>query len=157
MTMSDPTNCDDVIDSRDVIARIEELESERNDLEAAAQEADDALENATEGVNRSYLESAQLTAALALRDWDVDNGEELKALQGLESQAEGYCDWRHGATLIRDNYFESYAQEQAEDLHGDKVRHAQWPFNCIDWEQAANELQQDYTAVEFDGVTYWVQ
>ena len=32
-----------------------------------------------------------------------------------------------------------------------------WPNNCIDWEQAAQELQQDYTSVELGGTTYWVR
>ena len=32
-----------------------------------------------------------------------------------------------------------------------------WPYSCIDWEQAAEELQQDYMSVEFDGVTYWMR
>jgi hypothetical protein len=30
-------------------------------------------------------------------------------------------------------------------------------MRCIDWNEAASELQMDYTAVEFDGVTYWVR
>lgn len=32
-----------------------------------------------------------------------------------------------------------------------------WPFTCIDWDKAAQELQMDYTSVEFDGITYWVR
>lgn len=32
-----------------------------------------------------------------------------------------------------------------------------WPASCIDWDQASRELQMDYTAVDFDGVTYWVR
>ena len=32
-----------------------------------------------------------------------------------------------------------------------------WPFNCIDWEKAAEELQQDYMSIDFDGVTYWMR
>jgi hypothetical protein len=30
-----------------------------------------------------------------------------------------------------------------------------WPRNCIDWKEAAEQLQQDYSCVEFDGTTYW--
>lgn len=124
-----PTNSDDVIDSRDVIARIEELESEREDAEADDNE----------------------------KTWDVDNGEELAALKAFAEQAEGCApDWRHGATLIRDSHFEDYARDLAEDI-GAINKDASWPNTCIDWEQAASELQADYSAVDFDGVTYWVR
>lgn len=30
-----------------------------------------------------------------------------------------------------------------------------WPYNCIDWEKAANELKQDYSTVDFEGETYY--
>lgn len=73
------------------------------------------------------------------------------------ADAGGYSeDWRYGATLVRDSYFETYAQELAEEL--DMIpANAKWPANCIDWEQAARELQLDYTAVEFGDITYWVR
>jgi hypothetical protein len=117
------SNQDDVIDSRDVIARIDELESEIY--------AEDAPEDAIQ---------------------DVD---ELAALKEFAEEAKGYApDWHHGATLIRDSYFEDYAREFAEDIGGHVDR---WPYTCIDWKQAARELQYDYSAVEFDGVTYWVR
>ena len=32
-----------------------------------------------------------------------------------------------------------------------------WPNTCIDWDQAAGELKMDYSAVDFDGVTYWIR
>lgn len=112
------SNSDDIIDSRDVIARIEELEDQE--------------------------------------ERDEDEQEELKALKALEEEAQGYSDWKHGATLIRDSYFEKYAQELAEDI-GAINKGDEWPNNCIDWEWAANELKYDYTSVNFDGVEYWVR
>lgn len=33
----------------------------------------------------------------------------------------------------------------------------EWPLRHIDWDAAAEELKQDYTSVEFDGVTYWIR
>lgn len=137
------SNKDDIIDSQEVIARIEELEDEKADLEQMRDEAVDADREAAEN---------------ALAEWIEDNGDELKALKALAEGAEGYsADWHHGATLIRESHFEEYARELAEDLHGAKMRNAEWPFNCIDWAEAAGELQQDYTAVDFDGVDYWVR
>jgi hypothetical protein len=123
----------DVIDSRDVIERIEELRDER-----------DAHDEGECG--RSWAEEYP------------DDAEELRALEELQSEAEGYSRyWRHGETLIRDSYFEDYARELAEDLHGGALLRDEWPFSCIDWEYAAAELKHDYTAVDFGGVTYWVR
>lgn len=133
-------NTDDLIDSRDVIARIEELETEETDL-IAATEGDDYRPSAT----------------TELAEWREEYGAELAALRKLAEQAEGYAaDWRHGETLIRDSYFTEYAQQLADDI-GAVNADATWPNSCIDWERAASELQADYTAVDFDGVTYWIR
>ena len=116
----------DVIDSRDVIARIEELESE-----LCPSDESDGTDNAER--------------------------EELATLVALADEASGYAaDWQYGETLIRDSYFEEYAQELAEDV-GAIDSNATWPNNCIDWERATRELQMDYSAVDFDGVTYWIR
>ena len=122
---STPTNTDDVIDSRDVIERIEELEAEIEDRENCDQMSNEVEELAT-----------------------------LKKL--ANGDASTSPDWPHGETLIRDTYFQDYAQELAEDC-GMVTEGDAWPNNCIDWEQAARELQMDYMSVEFDGVDYWIR
>lgn len=72
-------------------------------------------------------------------------------------EAEGYAsDWRYGAQLIRDSYFRKYAEQLADEI-GAVDKNNSWPNTCIDWEQAAEELQTDYSAVEWDGVTYWMR
>ena len=119
MTTKEISNHDDVINSRDVIARIAELEGmdERDEEETA----------------------------------------ELASLKALQDDAEGYCaDWKYGESLIRDSYFKEYAEQLADDI-GAVNSEATWPNNCIDWDRAARELQYDYTAVDFDGVTYWTR
>lgn len=121
MTTKEISNSDDIIDSRDVIARIEELRDMAEDDSA-----------------------------------DADERLELIALEKLASEGESLSDWEHGEALIRDSYFKSYAQELADDI-GAVPDNAQWPCTCIDWDQAARELQMDYTSVEFDGVTYWAR
>ncbi|APU00330.1 hypothetical protein HOR55_gp43 [Ralstonia phage RS-PII-1] len=91
---------------------------------------------------------------------DSDEENELELLEELLSDLAGYGgdhqwegDW-YPVTLIRDSYFQTYAQEFAEDI-GAVEHDAQWPNNCIDWEQAARELRMDYSSVDFDGETYW--
>ncbi len=138
-----------VIDSRDIIARIAELEAAR----------DDAAERYRWAINAYEAESDPENSAPNLTDFQMDEDDtaELAALLALEADAEGYADdWRYGVTLIRDSYFEDYARELAEEI-GAMDPNASWPLTCIDWAEAARQLQQDYTAVEFDGVTYWVR
>ena len=180
-------NFDNVIDSRDVIARIEELEGEREALLDNLGEAESALEVATDhegACDEAYkyhdsddtrstpewtdwrqaikdLESAQQAhdeAAEALEGWDASSdADELRILKALADEASGYAaDWQHGETLIRDSYFKEYAQELAEDI-GAIDNNASWPLTCIDWVQATRELRMDYSAVDFDGVTYWIR
>ena len=123
--MSTVDKYQDVLDSRDVDSRIEELEAERD----AAVEAGNPD--------------------------DFTDGEELAALVAFRDEAEGYCsDWQYGETLIRDSYFKAYAQELADDI-GVRGQDTQWPYTSIDWDQAALELQMDYSSAELDGVTYW--
>jgi hypothetical protein len=111
-------NTQDILDSRDVIARIEELEEDEEKTD--------------------------------------NEKEELKILKELAEEASGSPDWPYGETLIRDSYFTEYAQDLAEDI-GAINSESNWPNNCIDWEQAARELQMDYMSVDFDGVEYWIR
>jgi hypothetical protein len=133
------TNSADVIDSRDVIERIDELDSE---IETLRDEADAARE------------VGELSDAMLGELEDLMS--EMKALRDLQNEAESSPNWRHGETLIRDSYFEEYAEQLADDIGAIDAK-AGWPCNCIDWEAAADLLRQDYSAVDFDGVTYWIR
>jgi hypothetical protein len=175
-----PTNCDQIIDSRDVIARIEELEILRDSAQEEAEEhnaklaelvaarnsaeADD-VEAAEEELGDHGPEQEKISSDdgerefFASEDYGTEEEEELFQLTRLQDQSEGYADdWNHGAQLISDDYFQKYAEQLADDLGytgGGKTD--SWPFTCIDWEQAAEELQQDYTQVDFDGSAYWIR
>lgn len=117
----------DTFDSRDLIARFDELEVEY-DPEAECQGFTDEEEQG-----------------------------EFKRLGEIMSDAEGYSeDFRHGATFIRDSYFKTYAQEFASDI-GAIDDDARWPNDCIDWDKATRELQMDYTSIEIDGTDWWVR
>lgn len=113
-------NRQDIIDSRDIIKLLEELESDR---EFAI--ADDTLE-----------------------EWTDICGEEYDSLKALVEDASGSPDWLCGEALIRRSYFQDYAQELAEDC-GMIPEDLAWPCTCIDWEQAARELEMDYFSVDF--------
>lgn len=124
-------NTDDVIDLRDVMARVEELEGE---IEAYAEKMDDWQANA-------------------------DAQEELTQLRNLLDELKGYGgdeQWRgdlYPVTLIRDSYFTDYARELLEDC-------GEVPANLpsyieVDWDATARNIQVDYATVEINGAQYW--
>ena len=89
---------------------------------------------------RDRLESPQLDEFLE---------DEIDALQ--EVVDEGIDD-----TLVHEDYFREYAEELAVDIGA--IAHGQrdhWPYTCIDWEQAADELKQDYSVIDIRGGTYY--
>jgi uncharacterized protein (UPF0335 family) len=145
-----PSKQEDIIDSRDIIKRIEELEEERADLADALEQAEEDTAGAF-GADLKPTQQARDKAAQAVADWDAsDEAEELRTLKALAGQCEGYGDWEYGETLIARSYFQTYAQELTQDIGAVDPR-APWPLNCIDWEQATEELEADYTIVDFDG------
>lgn len=152
------SSSDDIIDSRDVIARIEELESDRESLSDAVTEAQEEFSGGCgDDVDRQNAMSALASAKEDLQEWDdSEDAEELKKLKELAEKCENEGDWTHGVSLINDNYFEDYAKQTAEDL-GLISGETQWPATCIDWERAANELKSDYTCIEWDDETFYLR
>lgn len=133
--MTDLDTTADIIDVRDIIARVEELE------ETLPEVADDR-EAWAYANPEDAAELATLTALLA-------------ELNGMGGDEQWRGDW-YPVTLIRGDYFRDYAQELAEDI-GAVNADASWPNNCLDWDRAARELRTDYSSVEIDGATYWTR
>jgi hypothetical protein len=129
----------DIVDSRDIIKRIEELDGE---IEGCA----------TCGGTGEVKDGED--ADKEAEDCDVcqSDREERKVLQDLVDEIDNAD---NGRTLIKDSYFRTYAQDYASDI-GALPRDPSWPANHIDWEAACEELQQDWSSVEWDGETYWV-
>ena len=119
----------DIIDVRDIIERIEELESE--------------IEDYTEQMD----------------DWqaNANNQEQLEALMSIMEEMKGYGgdeQWRgdwYPVTLIRDSHFEEAMDELVHDCYD-------MPKNLPDFMTITLDyvaLQMDYTSVEIEGATYW--
>ena len=139
------------LDTRDLYKRQSELQSDLDNL--IEEIADLKEENSSYQEAGASLEEAEANleeAEANLLEWQNEYGQELKALDDLESEVGR--DWMHGATLIPEDDFTEYARELAEDIGTDS--NAPWPLNCIDWDFAAKELKQDYSSVEFEGTTY---
>lgn len=154
---------DDIIDSREVIARLDELHDEHEGLREALAEWQEALtsladdESATDD-DKEKAQAEYDDADSALSDWLEENESEFEALKALCADGENYADdWRYGTTLVHDSHFVDYAQELARELHGSRVIDQEWPYNCIDWDEAAELLKQDYTEISVGEHSYWVR
>lgn len=119
---------EDFFDIRDVIERFEELESSVDDEDN--EYADDDRE-----------ELAKIEAF-------IDD------VRGNGGDHEWRGDW-YPLIFVEDSHWEDFARQEAEDIYGKEISNARWPNNCIDWEEAASQLQMDYSSVEIDGKTFW--
>lgn len=137
-------NTQDVMDSRDIIERIEELEGALTEAQEEAGGVDSEFDARIAGIIKEPTH------------WHYKDAVELVALKKLAGEAEDSPDWQYGEALIRESHFTAYAQDLANDfgaVHSD----AAWPTNHIDWDAAAEALKSDYFEVDFDGVTYLIR
>lgn len=116
------SNTDHVIDSRDIIERIQELDTL---IKGESTDTD----------FKSYIE-------------------EYDSLVSLQGQCEGCTDgWEYGVTLIHEDYFEQYIDEFLVVCYDILKDTPSWMRITYDYDA----LKVDYTEVDFDGVTYYVE
>jgi hypothetical protein len=116
----------DIIDVRDIIARVEELETEmpENDNDV-----------------RNWVDLDEYTKLTEILD-------DLKG-EGGDEQWRG--DW-YPVTLICEDHFTEYAEQLVCECHDlSKLPN----FVHIDWEATAREVKTDYSEVSVDGFTYF--
>ena len=155
--MAQIDNSNQVIDSRDLIARIEELESDRQTLVDTVEEAEtNHAEDSTEEHEDDHYEAIE-NAKKELADWDdSEDAEELKSLQEFAEEASQYSsDWTYGETLVNEDYWVDYCREMVSDI-GDMPREIP-SYIVIDWDATADNLAADYVRVDFDGTTYYLR
>lgn len=162
--MTDISNYDEVIDSRDVIEALEEyeeiFESEYEDYKEEFREEFDGL-CANGEIDENEVEFEEWldnrVGVLNFDDWKLEHidYEDYKNLLDFANEAKDYnSDWIHGATLIRYSQFEDYVKEFCNEC-GYISRHMP-NFIEIDWSATAENMKDDYTEVDFDGVTYYI-
>lgn len=125
-------NTDNIIDSREVESRINELEEER-DLYNEEPDCDDVT-------------------------WEMLHPEEhleLQQLIALRDDLAGYCEWNSGETLINRSYFVEYVEELCVELGYISEQHPSWIE--IDWEATATNMEVDYTSGYWDGEEFLVR
>jgi hypothetical protein len=122
----------DVFDIRDLIAKVEELEGERDML--SEQSEVDEWNESDEGKELAFL---------------LEFLDEVKG-RGGDEQWRG--DW-YPVGFINNSYFTEYAMELLKDICDlpNDIPH----YIAIDEEKTAENIQQDYSSVDFNGETYW--
>lgn len=170
MTQVQISTFDKTIDVRDIIERVEELRDVRNTVDethtafleaSGAYNAARTIPQASEAernARKTDMDEARRVWIGASEDF-TSVSDELRTLEALLEDLAGYGgdhQWEgvwYPVTLIRDDYFENYAQELCEEI-GDMPKG--FPsYIEIDWEATARNIRQDYSSTEFDGVTYW--
>lgn len=138
------SNTQDIIDSRDIIERIEEIESE----------AQGRLIDSQEDEGTSWGELADIDYQAHLDEEDYEELVRLRALvEEIRDNSEEDPD--DGVTLIHDSYFVDAMQELVQDI-GDLPSDIPG-YLVIDWDETADNLREDYRDINFDGETYWVR
>ena len=114
----------DIIDTRDIVERFEELERTYDEFETPEE----------------------------IKNWeDLEEYTKLgKLIEEIDSYAGDNC--ADGVTLISEHYFTNYCKELLEDC-GDIPSDMPW-FIAIDWEETADNMRVDYTEAEINGTTY---
>lgn len=172
---------DDTIDSRDLVARLEELRDEKDALlEAIADAREVELEAAKAHTEACWLPQASpglevdthyaMSAAVkacdaaksALAEWTATNGEELDALTEIEEKFQGYGDFGHGETLINESHFTKYIEDLISDCYEipKGCGSGEWPYNhmTMNYAAAAEEARADYSEVTTScGHTYLIR
>ena len=121
---------DDIIDVRDIIARVKELEDARGELII--------------GPDWSYY----------VPGLDADDACELSGLTDILDDIAGNGGdekWRgawYPVTLVRDSHFVEYTKDLLEECEIPS-------WIEIDWHKTARNVLFDYTGTEIEGVTYW--
>jgi hypothetical protein len=152
--MTKPIEASEMLDSRDIIERLEELTEH---FEALHEQ-----------------ETEEGKTALTFDDWlkalpddyddylaEFEHLGEYKQLCDLQNECEDYADWGHGVQLIREDYFTDCIEELIKDCYPlpKEIDSGRWPYRhmTIDYEAAADEAKCDYAEAEFMGHTYFIQ
>lgn len=158
--MNHISNCDDIIDTRDLIAHVDDLYdtlfSMHEDYIQALYDAGDYPDGHDEDEIKEALTSEHPLDTFIEECEDSEADEYKSAKAFLDDVESNTSEARHGETLIAEDYFQEYAEQLADDI-GAIDANAGWPMNHIDWAAAANELKHDYSEVTWDGHTYLVR
>lgn len=138
---------DDVIDPRDLAKELQDLEGERATLEEEVKQGEETLAFCTLGGEETELAETSLRAAkVRLQEWDDDNSARLVRIREVLEEI-------GDEAMIKESYWVEYCEEMVKDI-GDLPSKIP-TYIEIDWEATAENIQQDYSSIEYDGNTYY--
>lgn len=136
-----------ILDSRQLEEELTELLEQFEDWKSNL--TDEQIHKLAEKIDCAVID---LTEEDFLLELDSSDGERIKEIRNLKEEIYG---WKDGVTFVKDSYFEEFARDEAENIGAFNARENSWPYSCIDWEKAADQLKDNYSSVEFDGLMYW--
>jgi hypothetical protein len=82
------------------------------------------------------------------------------ALASLQALKDAICDalgnnWDDGLLLVRDEYFEEYAEDYARST--EPLERDSWLWNYVDFGNLADDLKSDYRRIDLGGITYYAR
>ena len=151
--MSNIQSGNDIIDVRDIIARVEYLRGELDNLLEAILDAKHSIP-----VMKFENDASEHTkACIAERQWRQDNSEEFRSLEELLQELSGNGgdeQWEgnwYPVTLIHESYFEQSMDELVADCYEIPKDLPSFMTITLDYDA----LKQDYTTCEFEGETHY--
>jgi hypothetical protein len=88
-----------------------------------------------------------------IQSWKEDWLDEIESITDIEKlEDEVGSEWKYGVTLIEEDDFEDFVEQDLEDCGYIPKDFPTWIE--IDWEATANNVRQDYSEVNFRGTTY---
>lgn len=136
----------DIIDVRDIIARVEEL---REELTSVKDEVSEECEEM--GLNEWCLSVDKNTHPFGSAIEELQTLEDfLGELRGYGGDEQWEGNW-YPVTLIHENYFETSMDEMVADCYELPKDIPSFMTLTIDYDA----LKQDYSEVEFEGDTYY--
>jgi len=156
-------NSDDILDSRNILSRYEHVTDEINSIfDGAGRELFDLelLAKCDNGAKLRRVVARMVERLQKSGDSQADDLEEYFEewilLKDTFIDNLSYSNMREGIIFLRDSYMdERWAEQEARDLGylSDDL-----PYlieSNIDFKGILEDLQNGYTSLDFDGVTYW--
>ena len=87
-----------------------------------------------------------------VEEFTQDKADLLATLEEIKSECP---EWAYGEVFIREDYWEDYCQQLAEDLGYISSEGNNPLFQCIDWGQWAELVKTDYSECSIGNETYY--